>query len=177
MAHNTDHDTALIDAASASVDDISEGDENYDGDDENVPPINNGIVNEMAAIAEHGGVEDKYLNQIFLREHNALNIAALRASNIFTKLYGINPKKYVTIQGKKYEKRGYIRCKGYGKYLCKCSIGYTLINNYEKSGLNYVPPADPIPDGGYTPMCCSHQFEETFKESSRSPYRTRLCVH
>ncbi len=55
---NADHDTALIDAASASVDDISESDENDDGDDENVPPINNGIVNEMAAIAEHGGVED-----------------------------------------------------------------------------------------------------------------------
>ena len=85
----------------------------------------------MEETAEVGGVEDKYLNQIFLRERNAINIAALRTSNIFTKLYGLNPKTYATVQGKKYERRGYIRCKGYGKYSCKCSVGYTLINNYD----------------------------------------------
>lgn len=84
MAHNTEHNTELATAASVSVDDISGGDENDDGDDENVPPINNGIVNEIEEIAEDGGVEDKYLNQFFLRERNAINIAALRASSIFT---------------------------------------------------------------------------------------------
>jgi len=93
-----------------------------------------------------------FLTQIFLRERNAINITALRASKIFTKLYGCNPKIYATVQGKKYEKRGYIRCKGHGKYSCKCSVGYTLINNYDKGGVNYVPPAEPIPDGGYTPI-------------------------
>jgi len=79
-------------------------DENDYGDDENVPPIDNAIVYVMEEIAEVGGVEDKYLNQIFLRERNAINITALRASNIFTKLYGFNPKTYATVQGKKYEK-------------------------------------------------------------------------
>ena len=45
MVHNTEHNAELATSASASVDGISGGDENDDGDDENVPPIDNVIVN------------------------------------------------------------------------------------------------------------------------------------
>ena len=63
----------------------------------------------------NGGVEDKHLRKFFM-ERNTLNVSALRASKIFTKLYMINPKEYVLIDNEKYEKRGYILCKGHRKH-------------------------------------------------------------
>jgi len=118
--------------------------------DENIPPIvyNHDVEDELPV------VEDKYLRQRFLTEPNALNIESLRKYEDFMSLYCFDNKEDVVVQGIAYVKRGYIICKGYRKFKCKCSVGYKLVQNYNEKGANYEPRADGLStaeDSAYTP--------------------------
>ena len=121
-------------------------------------------------------LEDKYLRQIFLPEPNTINIPSLHKSKEFMRLYCFDNKGCKVVQGNTYVKRGYILCKGYRKYLCKCSVGYKLVQNYNEKAANYESRAD---DGGitensvYTPIWKVDTTSRTncFEHTSSCTYR------
>ncbi len=135
--------------------------------DENMAPI----VNYLDII----DLEDKYLRQIFLPEPNTINIPSLRKSEEFKRLYCFDNKENEVVQGNSYVKRGYILCKGYRKYLCKCSVGYKLVQNYNEKGANYEPRADEgiTENSSYTPIWKIDTSSRTncFEHTSSCIYR------